>query len=398
MKKTQKNSLSFEQLRRYVAGQLPYAQQHEVEKAALEDPTTDDTLAGLAQMKQANINPDDPQADLRQRLRARIQPPQHRVVAWWTYASAAMLVLTLGLGWYWFSAPNSTNLAQEKMDTALVPPNSLPPPAQSAPATAQPSAPTPRAKPVPPIAEKRLAQVSKKVLEEVKGDEGISDAVSADVAPIAPPAEAAVPKMSLAKVAQTPVSSFVLRGQVRSATDQMPLPAAIIINKDTNQNATTDLEGRFMLPDVQPGDVFNVISMGFLPQQIAPKDSMSQSILLQEDTQGLSEVVVTSRNKKEFDNQRVAAPTIGWENYEKYLKNSVARFYLENHTAPKGKITLTFTVSETGELGNFKAKNKANDLLVQKAIEFIGSGVAWLPARKNGQDRNSTVKLTVHFE
>lgn len=80
-------------------------------------------------------------------------------------------------------------------------------------------------------------------------------------------------------------------GTVISSEDSMPLPGASVIVKGTNQGASTDFDGKFVL-DVNSSNAILVVSyVGFKTQEIAAT-SASMNIILQLDAGALDEVVV----------------------------------------------------------------------------------------------------------
>ena len=73
-----------------------------------------------------------------------------------------------------------------------------------------------------------------------------------------------------------------------------PLPGATIIEKGTKAGTTTDLNGNFSLTVSGEDAIITVNFLGFTVQQIAVKDKIKLNIVLVENAEALSEVVVNS--------------------------------------------------------------------------------------------------------
>ncbi len=85
-----------------------------------------------------------------------------------------------------------------------------------------------------------------------------------------------------------------LTGRVTSSEDQSPLPGVNIIVKGTTNGTITDADGRFNLPVVSDNDVIVFSFVGFISQEMSVGGRSNFDIVLQADTQQLSEVVVTA--------------------------------------------------------------------------------------------------------
>ncbi|MDV7186446.1 TonB-dependent receptor [Lutibacter sp. TH_r2] len=86
-------------------------------------------------------------------------------------------------------------------------------------------------------------------------------------------------------------SSYLLKGTVVSSADNMPIPGASVIIKDSTKGTTTDFDGVFSL-EVKQGDVLQVSFMGFGTKFIPIISQNSLNITLAEEQNVLDEVVV----------------------------------------------------------------------------------------------------------
>lgn len=71
-----------------------------------------------------------------------------------------------------------------------------------------------------------------------------------------------------------------------------PLPGVNIKIENANNGGVTDGNGNFTLKNVKDGDILIISMVGYVPQRITLTDLSDLNIILQEDTQGLNDVVV----------------------------------------------------------------------------------------------------------
>lgn len=428
MAKHQKNiEPSNEQLRRYVAGELSPAEQYQIEKAALQNKQLDDMLEGLQALKNANIDEETTLKELSEKLTKRIRKNERRLVPFY-YASAAVIVIAAGLGWWLtqkeeLSLKTSSTIALQQNPPVIQPesaplaadnqpPQLLSPPKSSPPITT--SLPQPQADAVaeaPPQVEKSATTA---VLEEKRSESPVADAVIAaggarppdsaqnEVAKTkAPDNIPAAPAAALAKrsaFGAGKASVFTLRGKILTDAQQA-LPGVTLQLKNQSSGVSTDAEGNFVLPNVHKGDEITVSSVGYEQTQLTVKDSVIAPIVLKEDRQALSEVVVTDASSAAKMMYRDPAPKNGWKAYGKYLENAAKAYIAQNPQAPRGKVRLlSFVLTASGELTDFKPLTKADPILVEEAIRIVKRGDSWVPGLRNGQLVPDKIVLNFSFE
>ena len=79
-------------------------------------------------------------------------------------------------------------------------------------------------------------------------------------------------------------------GTVIDGSNNLPLPGANVIVKNTTNGTQTDFDGNFSL-QASPGDLLVVSFLGYLPQEVPVTDSPILVTLI-EDSQTLDQVVV----------------------------------------------------------------------------------------------------------
>ncbi|WP_411766690.1 SusC/RagA family TonB-linked outer membrane protein [Winogradskyella sp. A3E31] len=103
--------------------------------------------------------------------------------------------------------------------------------------------------------------------------------------------------------AQLSAQNINVTGSVVDATSNQPLPGVNIILKSTTRGTITDFDGKFSLNDVPLNSTLVVSYLGFQTQEVTVTSDQELTIILQEDTEALNEVVVIgygTQTKKEI--------------------------------------------------------------------------------------------------
>ncbi len=165
-------------------------------------------------------------------------------------------------------------------------------------------------------------------------------------------------------------SGVRVSGTVIDKEDGTPIPGVAVKVKGYPIGTSTDTEGRFVITVPEKGDAIEVISLGYEKEQIKISKADSLTIALKPNLAALSEVVVSS--PQEAVETRPAEPVMGWNAYRKYLKSKAT-----SPDGKKGSVTLSFTVSPAGEVGNAKVIKGLSEEVNKKALQLILEGPAW---------------------
>jgi len=84
----------------------------------------------------------------------------------------------------------------------------------------------------------------------------------------------------------------IVRGQVISAQDSLPLPGVTVLVKGTNNGVITDFDGNFEISVSDPNPVLEVSYLGFITREVPLNGETTLNIVLEEDLAQLDEVVV----------------------------------------------------------------------------------------------------------
>lgn len=150
---------------------------------------------------------------------------------------------------------------------------------------------------------------------------------------------------------------ITVSGTVISGTDQFPVIGASVIEKGTTNGTITDMDGNFSL-SAAPGAIIQISYIGFVTQELPAAAKLD--VTLMEDTQNLSEVVVTgySSQKKADLTGAVAVvkmndiKDINSSNAVQSLQGRVPGIHITNTGQPNGDVDVKIRGVST--LGNSK--------------------------------------------
>ena len=94
--------------------------------------------------------------------------------------------------------------------------------------------------------------------------------------------------------------------------DSGPLLGATVIVKNTTRGTTTDMDGKFRLEGLQPGDVLQVTYVGYDPYEVTYTGQTTLDILMTTTANQLNAVVVTAMGiERQSKTLSYAAETVG---------------------------------------------------------------------------------------
>ncbi|WP_426489715.1 TonB family protein [Hymenobacter sp. 102] len=440
--------LPVELLRRYVAGELPPAEEHRVEAHALDCAVCADVLEGL-ELQSAAAH-DASMEKVRQRLRTRVaelaneaapEPAVLPLWAWRPLAAAAVLLLSFSIvGWLAISRFSSPVGLATRSIPVVTPPESpgaaSVQPAEPAAATVAPevAAVTPVA-PTSPVRRPLLASRFRRpvVVADAEttlnqsADQAERAAAAADVAavvseptaavmskaePTAGDAEVAVapqPAAAKAKMARVagvaaavpaavPDATRTIQGRVTDAAG-VPLPGATVLVPGTQNGTSTDADGRFQMRVPAATGQLLITSIGYTSktQSLRPSDS-TLALALAPDTRQLSEVVVVRREAPPMLPSISATPAGGYGKLRQYLADSLD--YPEKALTDRreGTVRVQFTVGADGKLSDFKVVKSVSPECDEEALRLLKEGPTWFPAVQNGRRMARKVVVGVPFK
>ena len=439
-------------IEKYWKRQLSAAEQHAMEKAALEDPFLADAMDGYeekALAPQPVIISDN--NELKKRLAERIAKKEEGALikfSWWKVA--AVLIVFAGAGWLYISVnnkaknqsiaknddikketpviakedtvtitPGITSATDTLHDVAINKPHSIPEKnkllkekRREAESDNNNNAPVASAKePLPANRQAETAKLADTINERNEevaklfdkkraADKSVtSDQAEQKARGISTDEYKANDLASLGRAANTP---NIFNGNI---TDQANKPVANASIQIPNLNVATqtDKKGYFSFKAQDTVLSVSIASVGFETQNfnLRNKATLNQ-IILKPVQNNLGEAVVVQSNgaerKKQSNTQSKdisikildAEPVIGWTAYNEYLaKNKKANDDAKNI---HGNIIVSFEV-HSKLLNNFRIEQSLDEDLDAEAIRLIKEGPAW----KLLKGKKATVTVTVKF-
>ena len=440
-------------IQKYLEGQLPAAEMHAMEMAALDDPFLADAMEGISQQEPATVASDI--NDLQQRIRERTgnNKKGSPVIAfrWWQAAAAAIVLIT-GSIWIYNSMnnPKARSNLVSKNETKNESSNKI---------TEPETATVPLADSVMVDDKKDYADISGnalkkeqrnitreeyKILRDITASERAANtdtirqgrALKADdraaEKPIySPPASTArtleevvikAPEKDSTDIAgkNQSKSKEEIAGKIKGETDKSnlgnfingqvtdnknaPLPNAFIQVENYKQNFVTDKYGYFKIPANDSVVDVSVAVTGFASQRFRlanNKVNVNQLRLQPAENAALSEVVVTTdKSTAKRSNNRTSNPTVmvqdalpvnGWMAYEKYIEENKRK--PDNNLQLNGDVVVSFQVNRNGVLSGFKIEQSLAKGYDDEAIRLIKEGPAW----KLQKGRKARVTIIVRF-
>jgi TonB family protein len=421
---------------------------HELEREALDDPFLMDALQGYEETagkdQQPNLN------ELSERLQQRTSEKRGRIIPWktWSIAASVLVALTIGGLWLKKSPPaekeKTADVVLPELHKAIVEPSKdtlkAAAPMMQAPLIAQDAKPAPVLKPASKPSEKAVYQqeisaadanvpastdkaitaneppppmtLREVLVKEDKKDntQRLSEAVvmgytskskqdSIDyVAALSKRTKVAASSTTMlpGKVAgltvipadpKTQAEAQRITGIIISKGDGSPVIGAAIRVRGTNKSTVTNTAGHFALPVSGKAQTLDIVSIGYEHKQVSVKGGDSLKVELNQDSQALSEVVVTKKEGGDEPAAESAHPQDGWSAFKKYLQ---ANAFLPDGTT--GSVSVTFTVATDGTLSDIKIKKSLNTTADQKAIDLIKAGPSWI-GNNNQKPEQVTVKV-----
>ena len=206
-----------------------------------------------------------------------------------------------------------------------------------------------------------------------------------------------------------PEKENVIRGQILSDTDGLPLPGVTVIEKGTDNGTITDINGNFKMKLENDSSPVVASFIGMEPTKFQPKKDSDNIITLTTDDVALSEVVVVGYGSKQKNSvtgstmvvpdESIASdakPICGMSKYKAYLKEKA--ILPTDYETDKVVVRLRFTIANSGEIQSFQNLNDADESFYEQAKIIVFNGPAWKPVNNNNSNIYSTVNLRVVFK
>ena len=205
-----------------------------------------------------------------------------------------------------------------------------------------------------------------------------------------------------------------IEGTVISSEDEAPLPGATVTIKGTRQGTVTDMQGRFSLDVEKDSPVLVTNFVGMEPREVSAEGNRELNIALEPSSSELSEVVVTGYGVTDEAGQtgsvetlttvaaetgerdyRYPTPVMGMPDYRDYLAEEME--FPGDAQTDRAVVVLNFTVTMQGRPDEIEVVRSPGESFSREAIRLVEEGPDWIPASRDGEYTNTSVRLRVVF-
>ncbi len=437
---------SLEQLRLYQQDEeLPARSRHQVEKHLLDCELCTDILAGMAVSNRAQTQAAVIQ--INQKIKKRVESGQQKkarpMYVPLLRAAAAIVILVISAGLFRYLQQTNQSPVFEKSTVA----QNKPKPAVTIPEPAE----TPVIKPTEPelqVAIKptvipKAETIAKTKIKAIKPAKTIAPATEKSQELAFPIDSAVVLDAFAVKTQDTPRIGFTnsespnkvsgtvdLQGTLNKVASSLarkkmdvslqqtnaftgrtvagkvtdtngePLAGANVMVNGTTTGTTTDAAGKFTL-NVPPGkEALTINYIGYETQEQKINTGIPLAVQLKEDQRSLQEVAVVGYGEAKDITVEVtrAKPRPGRKAFNQYIRENLRYPTEARQQKQEGRVEVGFTVTEQGELTNFKILKSLNPACDAEAIRVIKEGPAWQPTVMQGQPQPENVQVSVRFK
>lgn len=441
-------------IEKYLRGELSPSEMHALERKALNDPFLADALEGAASVSPADLSNDIRR--LRSTVQQRVKNEHRKIIPLWSLVGriAAGLLVLLISGYIISLLSNNEHQNKLALNKPIVQPKPTPAPAESQPKAipgVEPISTTKRdtergnhaiskdesdnnaLKTEPRISNEDVStqgvEKEERVLDRelvTTNDDAALDSifVQKDVTLAAPTVEEkfkvedrkskkmtdayapnAVQRSAVAKAEYKKLSTKVVHGTVTDENDE-PLPGVNVMIKGSNEGVVTGVDGTYQIPleDTNAELVFSFIGMEPVDVPVASEEAIN--VKMEEDVSQLSEVVVVGYTsaqdgidkEKEPNIYQLAEPEGGRKAFKKYLVENIRYPEQAIENKIQGKVTIQFTVQQSGALNDFKVLKGLGYGCDEEVIRLIRQGPKWTPTRRNAEPLKGKVKVRLRFQ
>ncbi len=391
---------SADDIRRYHSGEMPKAEMHAMEKAALEDPFLADAMEGYPLTPDFEGDIRAIQARMNEKTSRKVVPIGKGMDYRWMRIAALFMVMAVA-GWLIFrSGTNDNKLATQNAPAEN---NVVLHEGKTEVPAASPVTDTPAEETYVPVKENvtitaaapnvkkvRLGKTNSisRSLPPVEADTMIDVALTADQAEVAVPQAYVNAQKSRPRLNK--YSGYVT-DEKRNA-----IPYASVIVKN-HSGTLTDDKGRFELAVPDTASAVDVNAIGYLSRNVNLREARtSEPIVLQPASEQLQEVVV-ARDRGMYRAKTTARKSIievgdlepigGWPAYNDYISE---RLNLTINTeskskTPSGIVQLSFDVDEEGNPTNITVEKSLCPSCDREAIRLLKEGPKWKREQGKGK-------------
>lgn len=222
------------------------------------------------------------------------------------------------------------------------------------------------------------------------------------------------------KAEQTTISEVAdyskekISGVILSSENFEPLAGVTLKVKGTNLATMSDSDGVFRFDLTEAKDKQIVASyVGMETEEFIADSEQAMEIAMIPDDLNLDEVIVAPEGSRSMEvrtgsvsevspdysgsDYASAVPIPGYTSYKSYIDSALI-YPDEVSELKKAVVILKFSVSVNGRPYNFKVIKTPSIYFSREAIRVIENGPEWIPAIRDGENIEETVRMRIVFE
>jgi len=210
------------------------------------------------------------------------------------------------------------------------------------------------------------------------------------------------PYAAMAKAKSSPAA--LVRGNIISSEDNMPVPGANVIIKGTKTSVVTDTGGNFSI--TLPAKESQTLVASFIGMETKEFEANSDTqiqVSLDPSLSAINEVVVVGYGAKRADskNEELTGyvppqPINGKTAFDKYIEENLLRPDTIT-TGQRVVVVVSFLIHTDGRIDSIRIVRSPDKLFSEEAIRLIKSGPSWIPGRENGKIIEDEVRVRIVF-
>lgn len=401
-------------IERYLNHQMTKEEMHAFEKTMMDDPFLADALDGYrnADSKITSLHLKEIATEIgQQKEENRVVPLPQKTKHWWRVAAIVLMIAGAGSIFYFNSLKNNSAPGLAANKTTIPKADSVGPkvkPLETPQLFSNKNEPelaknnkTPVIKPFPKNEPLTMAAPST-VMDSapVAVNQSITALKNEEVSAMSKASpQAVMMRKSEQKIGKPATYEFT--GQVRD--QQGNAVAFATVQSKKGVGTVTDGKGNFSIKSTDSILEVSIASIGYTPVTAKLKSEIQQRIVLPENTQSLSEVVVTAQGRKKklgvtidrnkyLNKETGYKPLKGWRHLNNYLLSKINGYRDEAAEYNSGEVEVEFEVNKKGQPIEITIVESNDEPNADETIKLIKNGPLW----KKGKP-GSKARLLVSF-
>lgn len=179
------------------------------------------------------------------------------------------------------------------------------------------------------------------------------------------------------KVNGLPITDNTFSGKVIDENNK-PIAGVAIETMDKQKETITDSAGNFSMIEPDSAMPVTVSTVGYETKKTSLEKNINNKIILRSANTALDEVVVVGYGAAKEKPAEAAKPVGGWKKFKKYVASSLHKDSLNGHIVNRSNpVEMEFLIDDDGSPYNFKILKSPDEGMSSKVIDIVKSGPKW---------------------